>query len=85
MRLEFARGDQQLIVDAVPRTPAAREHYGPKASVAFKDRERAVALLKDVQSHGGRATLGEATIRFDRIPSPFDQILSDLHQWVAVG
>lgn len=50
----------------------------------FKDRERAVALLKDVQSHGGRATLGEATIRFDRIPSPFDQILSEVDGVVSV-
>lgn len=84
MRLEFGRGEQQVIVDAIPRTGAALEHYGPRASVAFKDRERATALLNDVQGHGGRATLGDATVLFDRIPPPFDQILSEIEGVVSV-
>lgn len=84
MRLEFGCGDQQLIVDAVAQTPAALEHYGPKASVAFKDRERAATLLDKVQQEGGRATLGEATVRFERIPPPFDQMLSEVEGVVSV-
>jgi hypothetical protein len=84
MRLEFADEEQQLFVDMVPRTAAALEHYGPKGSFAFKDHERAVALLDDVQRHGGRATLGEATVRFDRIPPPFDELLSEFEGVVSV-
>lgn len=84
MRLEFSRGDEQLFVDAVPRTPSAAEHYGPRGAMRFDDAERAVALLRKVQSLGGRATLGHANVRFERIPAPFDQMLTEIDGMVTV-
>ncbi len=79
MRLEFGNEGHELIVDAVPRTPAAVEHFGPTGRVEFAgapDRDRALELLQRVTAEGGRADLGEALIRFDRIPAPFDELFS---------
>ena len=84
MRMEFGRADQQVIVDVVPRTAAALEEYGPRGSMAFRDQARAETLLKDVTARGGRATLGKAIVRFDRIPPPFDQILSEIEGEISV-
>ena len=84
MRLEFLRDDQQLIVDAVPRTTAALEHYGPRITVDLDDQGSANALLGKVQNYGGRATLGQGKITFERIPPPFDQILSEVEGVISV-
>jgi hypothetical protein len=45
MRLQFRRGQQQLIVDAVPRNAAALLEYGPKGSAQFDDHDRALGSL----------------------------------------
>lgn len=84
MRLEFARGEQQLFIDAIPKTPDAARHYGPKGSIAFTDPERANRLLSAVQDYGGRASLGQATIVFEQIPPPFDQLLASIDGEVTI-
>jgi hypothetical protein len=80
MRLEFGKGDQELIADAVPRSPSALEHFAPRGALVFPDSgewERARKLLDAVTAEGGRADLGAAKIRFERIPAPFDELLAD--------
>ncbi len=53
LRLEFGpRRSASCIVDAVPRTAAPLEHYGPKGSMPFNDRKRGAALLNEIQGHG---------------------------------
>jgi hypothetical protein len=84
MRIELTDGKQQVTVDAVPRTPATLEHYGPKGSMAFKDRARTAELLERVRASGGRATLGEAMVRFERVPPPFDEIMTEVEGVVSI-
>lgn len=84
MRLEFERGNDQITVDAVPKTNTALEHFGPKGRVTFKDADRARDLLNAVQEVGGRAVLGEATVRMERIPPPFDALLANIDGVVSI-
>lgn len=80
MRLEFGKGDQELIADAVPRSASALEHFAPQAALVFPDEaewERARELLEAVASEGGRADIGAATMRFEQIPAPFDELLTE--------
>lgn len=84
MRMQFARGGQQLTVDAVPKADTALEHHGPKGRFAFSDPDRAIGLIKAVQTHGGRADLGEATISFERVPPPFDELVKEVNGVVTV-
>jgi hypothetical protein len=77
MRLEFSKGDEQLIADAIPRTPAAMAELAPRGALLFSTaEERAVAekLLAAVATSGGRAVLHGAMLRMQRIPAPFDEL-----------
>lgn len=55
LRLEFGpRRSASCIVDAVPRTAAPLEHYGPKGSMPFNDRKRGgSAAQRDPGSRAG--------------------------------
>jgi hypothetical protein len=88
MRLEFGKGDQELIADAIPRSATALEHFAPRGALVFPDEaewKRARELLEAVGSEGGRADLGTATVRLERIPAPFDELLrEDMHGNISV-
>jgi hypothetical protein len=78
MRLEVVRDGRQWFFDAVPKSETASEVYRPHVVPSFVDPVRAAELAALVQKHGGRATLGEATLSFERVPAPFDRLLEEL-------
>jgi hypothetical protein len=77
LRLEFGKGDQEVVFDAIPRTSSAGQHFGPSGTISFPDKaewQRACDLIAAVDTHGGRANLGAAQIRLRGVPAPFDEL-----------
>ncbi len=79
LRLEFSKDQQQLVVDAVPRAVPVPPHAVPRGVLTFRDHaesQRAQELLRAVGTKGGRADLGQLSFRFEQVPAPFDELLT---------
>jgi hypothetical protein len=78
MRLLFAKGDQRLIADAIPRSESSLQ-YGPRVTVIPDDTpegREAKRLLGDLLEGGGRLELTEGVkIGMDRLPKPFGDLV----------
>jgi hypothetical protein len=78
MRLLFAKGDQRLVADAIPRNETALQ-YGPKVTVIPDDSpegQEAKRLLADLLEGGGRLELSEGVkVEMDRLPKPLGDLV----------
>lgn len=79
LRLEFGKDQEQLVVDAVPRAVPVPPQAVPRGVLSFPDAagsQRAQDLLRAVGTKGGRADLGPVSFRFEHVPAPFDELLT---------
>lgn len=77
LRLGISDGEREKVYDAVPRGVSSLDQLHLHGAIEYEDAqeaERARALLQAVMSNGGRANLGQARIRVEGIPAPFESL-----------
>jgi len=79
LRLEFRRGEDVLLADALPRSVSSLEHYGPGVTLVTDDSPagaEARRMIADLLAGGGRLRLREGVkLALDRLPAPFGDLI----------
>ncbi len=79
LRLEFRRGEDVLLADALPRSASSLEHYGPGVTLVTDDSPAgadARRMIADLLAGGGRLRLREGVkLAVDRLPAPFGDLI----------